>query len=175
LKYTADRCQSVSQVTQQMNKKRGPYKSRIPPPKTTPKPHDRISKGEAISWITGEILQYSAERREIRDKVGQRVRYAIEKGRLSLADGQIVFGELIAWARESGAWKEELAKFPGIFQYDCIDHGRISDRAYDVTLPPTLEKSHKTIQDLHERIEEKERELSECKREMEHLQPKAKR
>ena len=154
---------------------RGPYKPRSLPPQKTPETDDYVSKGDAISFITANITEHESEWRAVRDKVGKRISYAVQVGELHFTDDKILFGALMAWARDKPDWAPHLAQFPRIVNPRASETFSLSASSEALVLPETVGACHVALRQLHEQSQTATQCLAEALDEIQRLRPKAER
>ena len=156
------------------NKKRGYYKSRIPPPEKIPSTRDLIEKDQAISFLT-EKIGTNESWRDARGKVAKQVNYAVESGELQFENERIVFGKLIAWARTKPKWNGKLSGIGHLIDCDSVERMGFGDSSSNSVLCGNLEDAHKQQLRTDALIESLERKIKEHQETIAQREPKAKR
>jgi len=135
-------------------KGRGKPKIKIPSiPEDTNK---TLTLGEAATFLASRLIrtgQETGQEKQVRNKVRERILYAINNGKLPGNKQAIPYGKLIAWAREKNARKkngldsafEDLA---ANIEEMVEDKSVGSDELFDVTLPDNLPRCHSLISAL---------------------------
>lgn len=88
---------------------------RIDPPTSVPGALDRVLIGVVVAVIASRLpKECGADDRSTKDKVRQRILYAVRTGSIHAHGKHVVFGEVIGWARRIDGWGKHLAGLPAI-------------------------------------------------------------
>ncbi len=121
-------------------------KEKVLPPTTVPAVDDVIGINEAISLIAHQCKPNYESLRAYRNKVSNTMNYAIRSGLINVVHGQVIFGELMAWAKTKPRWQLGLTQFQTLniaFASLVMPMPTISARA--ICLPTTMEKCHQAL------------------------------
>ena len=136
-----------------MNKKRARRAAKVKSdePATAPGVNDLVSRVEIIATIAAKVKSPGDMIRQAKDKVGQRLAYAIKKSRLEPpVKGRLVFGDVVRWARTKPHWREKLAGLP---QTDPPKAPPIEVRAEHVAIHDlSLKKCHVLLAEANEQL-----------------------
>ena len=132
----------------------------------------RMSREQAVRWIADEICTNGSEDKQVRNKVSQRIGYAIKTGRLPGGD-KIPLRRLVSWAGTRTGWKVHFVEWSKRLGFDGSIEASldgVSAAIYAVQLPSDLQTCHERIIELEQellrcraRIQGNERELAELR------------
>ncbi len=130
-------------------KGRGKPKIKIPSiPEDTKK---TLTLGEAATFLTSLLIrtgQETGQKKQVRNKVRERILYAIKNGELPGNKQKIPYGKLIAWAREKNGLASAVKGLAANIEEMVEDKSVGSDELFDVTLPGDQPRCHSLISEL---------------------------
>ena len=130
-------------------KGRGKPKIKIPSiPEDTKK---TFTLGEATTFLASRLIRAGLEtgqEKQVRNKVRERILYAIKNGELPGNKQKIPYGKLIAWARKKDGLASAVKGLPTNIEEMVEEKFVGSDELFDVTLPNDLPRCHSLISEL---------------------------
>jgi len=141
------------------------------PPDNIPEPDDLIGISIAVAFLAARCRPKYENARAFKNKVNQRLRYAIKNGHLADQGGFVLFEDLITWARTKkfeGGLADIRLPVKGSVSADLPP---MQGEIRGVCLPVTIEESHEALLAADQRIAALERELDLADRTLQEQRP----
>lgn len=141
------------------------------PPDNIPEPAELILISIAVAFLAKRCKPQHENARAFKNKVNQRLRYAIKNGQLADQGGFVLFEDLITWARtkkfEGGLADIRLPVKGSV----SADLSPMQGEIRGACLPVTIEESHEALLAADQRIAALERELDLADRTLQEQRP----
>lgn len=147
-----------------------------PKPLVDPTASTLVSKLDAIAFLADRVNDANDDDRTARNRVRKALDDAIKKGQLHASSAnELVFGELVTWARTKRSLADAVRDLPGSFtgQASSLPGQTQFGTPRSSTTPATHAELEVAYRDAQRRIHDLEQQVSDLKCELDRLRPDA--